>query len=306
MSLTTVVEHLLEDFHGARRLRAGSLIITVYGDAVAPRGGTVWLGSLIRVLAEFGLNQRLVRTAVFRLAQDGWLSAEQIGRRSFYSLTESGRRRFENAYRRIYTGPNEDWDRSWTLVLAPDLAGRDRESLHRELRWLGFGTIASGVFAHPMPDRQALRQLLVERDAGGLAHTMQARHLERPESEGALVRSAWDLEALAQSYLIFVDRFQPIRAAVRRSPRPDPKAAFMIRTLLIHEYRRVMLRDPKLPRALLPAGWPGLSAYALCRDLYRRIRPATERFMDQALESRDGPLPQAAPYLFERFDGPES
>jgi phenylacetic acid degradation operon negative regulatory protein len=41
-----------------------------------------------------------------------------------------------------------------------------------------------------------------------------------------------------------------------------------VRTLLIHEYRRVLLRDPNLPEALLPAGWPGLQARALCESLY--------------------------------------
>ena len=42
-----------------------------------------------------------------------------------------------------------------------------------------------------------------------------------------------------------------------------------MRTLLIHEYRRVLLRDPRLPAALLPLDWPGAAAFALCRDFYR-------------------------------------
>ena len=65
-----------------RRLkpRAKSLIMTVWGDAIAPHGGTVWLGSLIRLLAPLGLNERLVRTGVLRLVRDGWLAAEPLGR----------------------------------------------------------------------------------------------------------------------------------------------------------------------------------------------------------------------------------
>ena len=34
--------------------RAKSLIITVYGDAVLPHGGSLWLGSLIELMGLFG------------------------------------------------------------------------------------------------------------------------------------------------------------------------------------------------------------------------------------------------------------
>ncbi|MDN5872183.1 MAG: phenylacetic acid degradation operon negative regulatory protein PaaX, partial [Nitrococcus sp.] len=68
MSNIRIVEQLSEEFRACRPVRAGSLIITVYGDAIAPRGGTVWLGSLIALLTPLGLNQRLVRTSVFRLS----------------------------------------------------------------------------------------------------------------------------------------------------------------------------------------------------------------------------------------------
>ena len=78
-----------------------SLIITIYGDFIAPHGGTVWLGSFIRLVQALGLNERMVRTSVYRLSQEKWLVSQQLGRKSYYSLTTSGRRRFEHAYRRI-------------------------------------------------------------------------------------------------------------------------------------------------------------------------------------------------------------
>ena len=62
--------------------RAPSLIITVWGDAIAPHGGAVWLAGLIDLLAPFGINERLVRTSVFRLARDGWLAARRRSARA--------------------------------------------------------------------------------------------------------------------------------------------------------------------------------------------------------------------------------
>src|SRR4249920_2464826 len=37
--------------------RAKSLVVTVWGDALAPHGGAVWLSGLIRLLAPLGLNE---------------------------------------------------------------------------------------------------------------------------------------------------------------------------------------------------------------------------------------------------------
>ncbi|MDO6749310.1 phenylacetic acid degradation operon negative regulatory protein PaaX, partial [Gilvimarinus sp. 1_MG-2023] len=96
-------------------MRATSLVITIYGDAIEPHGGTVWLGSLIKLLEPIGINERLMRTTIFRLTQDGWLMSDKVGRRSYYSLTDPGRRKFKKAFRRVYSSKSAAWDGSWSL-----------------------------------------------------------------------------------------------------------------------------------------------------------------------------------------------
>ena len=81
---------LVSRFRRQRPLRGGSLIITVFGDALAPRGGAITLRSLIALLAPFGLTERLVRTSVVRLADDDWLAAGRVGRLSEYRLSAVG------------------------------------------------------------------------------------------------------------------------------------------------------------------------------------------------------------------------
>jgi len=103
------ISQWFKDFQDQHPTRANSLIITVYGDFIAPHGGTVWLGSFIKLVQPLGLNERMVRTSVYRLSQEKWLVSEQLGRKSYYSLTTSGRRRFEHAYRRIYFAPQDTW-----------------------------------------------------------------------------------------------------------------------------------------------------------------------------------------------------
>ena len=84
------------------RLRANSLLITVFGDAFAPRRQSIWLGSLIELLGLFGLSNRLVRTNAFRLSADDWFIATRLGRRSYYGLSDAGLLRVQHADQRIY------------------------------------------------------------------------------------------------------------------------------------------------------------------------------------------------------------
>src|SRR5260221_7928755 len=109
----------LDQLVADRPPRAKSLIMTLFGDAVLPHGGSIWLGSLIALAAPFGINERLVRTAVLRLTRDDWLDSRATGRRSVYGVTAARRQRIEDAYRRVYAGGAPSWSGRWCLVLMP-------------------------------------------------------------------------------------------------------------------------------------------------------------------------------------------
>src|SRR6266702_2202971 len=77
--------------------RTGSIVITVFGDAIVPRGGSVWLGTLLEFFKGLDIDSGVVRTAMSRLATDGWLERNKVGRNSFYRLDEKGRQTFDTA-----------------------------------------------------------------------------------------------------------------------------------------------------------------------------------------------------------------
>jgi phenylacetic acid degradation operon negative regulatory protein len=271
----------------------------------------VWLGSLIRLVAPLGLNERLVRTSVLRLTREGWFTVTRVGRKSYYGLTEFGHKALvADPPRRIYAAAPTPWDGTWHLVLTGLGNGTrriDREtrlSLKRELTWLGFGSVAPGVFAHPSPDRAGVERVLGKLGVADLVETMTAAPDRlRPERARDLLQTCWDLDALAAAYRRFVERFRPIWQAIEKADAPDPETCFTLRALLIHEYRRIILRDPELPAELLSPDWAGASARTLCRNLYRRVAPAAELHVKTTLETADGPLPEPRPYYFQRFGG---
>lgn len=306
MTIESASRKLIAEFASRRTLRTGSLITTVFGDAIAPRGGSVWLGSLIRVMSEFGIGERLVRTSVFRLVQDGWLQSAQVGRRSYYSLTDDGRQRFEQATHKIYGTPVSEWDQRWCLVILNEVGAGDRDQVRKEMSWLGFAPISSGVLAHPSPDMGDVDNTLGRLGMADELVILTAQTLRNESGMRTLAQSVWNLADIDDRYANFVQRFRPLMAAYVKSDCVEPRAAFLVRTLLIQEYRKVLLRDPQLPAELLPSGWHGTAAYQLCRNLYRAVYQPADQYLTEMLETADGPLPPADKPFMQRFGGLES
>lgn len=284
-----------------------SLIMTIFGDALAHRGATISLASLIDILADFGFNERFVRTSVFRLAKDGWLSSERIGRLSYYRITERSNIRFQQVEQRIYNLIQRDWLGQWDLVLLSSLEIDEKAQLKKELEWLGCASIAPNLMAYPGLDQHKLRQLLRELEMADQVIVFQATtpdlELGIPQPLPRMVGVKWPLAELSQRYESYLTLYRPLVALIEESASLEPSLAFQLRILLIHHYRRILLRDPDLPLALLPNNWPASAARNLCTNLYNLLYPAAEEYLWQKGRTAEGPLPSADPSFYLRFGG---
>lgn len=298
--LTRMISTLI----GELRPNAKSLIVTLLGDAILPHGGTIWLGSLAGLAAPFGCNERVVRTSVFRLSKEGWLTSTQVGRRSCYCLTDSSRRRFEAAHRVIYAVRQKPWSEDWTVVFTGLAEGEARETLRADLAWQGFGQLLPGVMLHPAPDENSVRQSLAETGLEDRAAVMKASGQGWMKAEGLrnIAARAWDLEGLASIYSNFLQNFRPFLPAVDACAQ-SPLQSFRLRILLIHAWRRAILRDPLLPEELLPAAWPGAAARLLCRNLYSSVHAMAEAHLAQTMDTAGGPIGEPSAEYFQRFGG---
>ena len=271
--------------------RTGSIVITVFGDAIVPRGGSVWLGTLLAFFEALDIDSGVVRTAMSRLATVGWLERNKIGRNSFYRLAKKGRQTFAAATRHIYDPPPSDWTGRFELLLIGN--GEDRDASRDALKNAGFGSPLPGVWVAPsgvpVPDEAA----------GAIRLEVSAED----DSGRRLLSESWPLDRTADAYQKFMKTFAPLRGWIGRGGDLTEADAFTARILLIHHYRRVVLRDPLLPTALLPGDWPGRAARELCGEIYRGLLRQSEQWLDRHATNEDGALPKPVAELARRFDG---
>src|SRR5260370_6403356 len=70
--------------------RTGSIVITVFGDAIVPRGGSVWLGTLLEFFTALDIDSGVVRTAMSRLGAARAGPARKVGRQNFFFVGQRG------------------------------------------------------------------------------------------------------------------------------------------------------------------------------------------------------------------------
>src|SRR5471030_1672240 len=170
--------------------RTGSIVITLFGDAIVPRGGSVWLGTLLEFFGTIDIDSGVVRTAMSRLATDGWLERNKVGRNSFYRLVKKGRQTFDAATKHIYDPQPSDWTGRFELLLIGN--GEDRDACREALKNAGFGSPLPGVWVAPsgvpVPEEASRAKLLPGRARPTArpirpAAGCQSRHFSAPRGK---------------------------------------------------------------------------------------------------------------------------
>lgn len=233
--------------------RAWSLIVTVLGDS-AQGSPDVEIGAaaLQAVLAPAGVAPQAMRTAIHRLKKDGWIRARRVGRSSAYSIAPHGRAEIARVSARIYAREGRaaaDWH---MLVAGPDglpsCASRDSEA-----------RVAPGMAIRPglPPAEPPEGCLALSGHAGPVPDWLRAA-LGPPE----LLRA---YAALDRALAALSDALDGIAA------RPDATARAALRLLVVHEWRRLLLRHPDLPDHLFPEGWRAPSCRSRVAALLDRL-----------------------------------
>jgi len=287
----------------ANNVSCTSMIVTLFGDVVSQHGEWIWLGSIIEALDPVGFNERSVRTSVFRLVQNDWLATKKIGRKSYYCLTENGRRETQRAERRIYFPHRATWDAHWILVLNVSVPDKKVDYFKKSIHWLGFNILSTGLFAHPSPDRRSLDEMLIENKlmSDVVVFKAKSEDVYSKNTLKTLISEKWRITELEKMYQSFLGMFREFALQVDFTQLSKIEC-FAFRLAILHEFRRIQLKDPDLPSELLPIGWAGFEAQDLLQRVYKHLVPGSLSFINEQLFNAHGELPSPTTNFYKRFN----
>jgi phenylacetic acid degradation operon negative regulatory protein len=239
--------------HAAGADSAPGLLLTVLGEFLLPSGDAALTAAFIDALGRLGVEEKAARQALMRTAADGLLHARRVGRRTLWRLTAKGEQFLSEGAERIYgfQASQAEWDGRWLIVLAraPQTDRAARHVLRTRMMWAGFGSPAPGVWISTHVDRtKEAERVLHEAGLDDGQIFLAEHHAGGPLD--AMVRQAWDLDALEEGYEQFLAEYSGDRSG----------DAMVWTVRLVHAWRRFPRVDPALPTTLLPARWSGVRA----------------------------------------------
>lgn len=251
-------------------LRVWSLIVTIFGDAVMNRGAIpepepIWIAELMALLDLLGIDAGIARTNLSRLVANGTLERDKAGRNTFYSLSPTSRADFAEASKRIYAQAPASPAGLFQLVTIDRCD--NRAAARKRLEVAGFRFMAPTI---------ALRPEHAGKDASEMPSGAILARAACTPTLTETAREIWQIDDLNAGYRRFEAAFRGLHAR----PEPEPAEAIALRTIAVHLYRRLVLRDPHLPPEALPTDWAGVRARTLFATLNEQLYPASEHWLE--------------------------
>jgi len=210
-----------------------SLIVTFFGDMAQGDNDRVSGTALTAVCEKLGIKPQAMRVALHRLRKDGWIDSVKMGRRSAYFLTQASREESAKASDRIYTNST------------PTFSGLD--------------ILISPLKDVPDPWLSAGPEIFVSfRNGTKTPKNSIVTHYDGPVPDWLPKRLiAWDI---VEGYQNFETRMQDI--TTDEWPQFSPHEIAAVRVLLVHNWRRLVLRHPVLPLEAFPGDCPIQECYS--------------------------------------------
>lgn len=228
--------------------RVWSLMVTIFGDLAQPDGSTIDGPVLSAIMAEVDVRPEAVRVALHRLRNDGWIASQKQGRTRRHALTLTSREETLQASARIYASPT-DREANWQLILLEDSSTLTRD----EMALRGFTPVLPRVYLGG-PNACAPTSALT---VNGNAAPSWLRQQMAPQM-------------LEDEYSALIPVLQNVERALSHN-RPNHLQTAVLRCLIVHNWRRIVLRHPALPLTLLPENWAGQRCHMLVDKLLRDL-----------------------------------
>ncbi len=263
-----------------------ALIVSLFGLYARDLGGWLATATIVRLMADLGVDDQATRSAVFRLKRRGWLEAEKQGRTAGYRTSAEALEILAEGDHRIYGRSRAASGDGWLLVAfsVPEAEREKRHQLRATLTRLGLGTVGPGTWVAPGHVEEAVLAALDRAGLRGFTDVFRAEHLSDADPRRT-VRGWWDLESLEATYAEYLRRFTDVATRCESAAGLDDDDAFREYVPALTAWRRLPYLDPGLPLESLPEDWIGLRAEVLFARFRALLAEPAARYVRQVVRS---------------------
>lgn len=262
------IESLLSDYLTDKPPRVWSLLVTLFGDLAQETDTQLSNAFLITIFDRIGIKPDALRVALFRLRKENWIATTRIGRNSLHALTQWGRAECLRANPRIYGNPLPQKNAYLILANPANRLDRDMDSSFH---------IGAHTYIANMP--------IIDKSEQNTQNILEIALLE-----GRPIPS-WISDRLCPPELVsasiaFQARLARLKTMLHASADYSPLQIALLRGLIVHDWRRIVLKLPALPAFLFPADLQIEACQTLVHKLLKQLARPSPQHLDESLKQR--------------------
>lgn len=256
-----------------------SLIITVFGDCVSLRGGTIAMAELQAITSLLKIEPGALRTAMSRLAKENWLEREKVGRNSFYKISNKGLDSFTEPTLKIYGGNKIDSSKEFLLGIKEVSNGREQKAFIKFVSRTNSIAINRHVFFIP---KKASNDRYIREEK---IFIVEGFEKNTPDWLNELLFP----QQLRSNLKGFINKFEELDRNMSLKDLSS-EDALIIRILLVHQWRRIILKIHHNPLMQSPKDWLLEDCRSLVASIYRRVSLRSEDWWDLPLSRKQADI----------------
>ncbi|MGI9623452.1 MAG: PaaX family transcriptional regulator C-terminal domain-containing protein [Acidimicrobiales bacterium] len=240
--------------------------------SLTDRSGYLDASALYDASDAAGFTATKLRLALRRLVESGLLQVEGRGRRAQIQLSAEGLA--ERSPDLAWTGAAyradaglDPWDGVWHIASfeIPEDQRAARDALRGQIIDLFGGQLSGGLYLSPFGWEPWLESIAHMHGVADRLTTLEASSVRHggTSDQAAVASLVWPVSEVHDSYVQFIDRWEPLVSAVPDNPGIAIRAAFEAAA----EFEAAFRQDPLLPAEVVPAQFAGPSA----RSLFRQV-----------------------------------
>ena len=245
--------------------RTWSIIVTIFGDLAQNPADEISGPLLLMLTQSIGIKPQAMRVALHRLRRDGWLVTEKSGRTSKHRLSEYGLDQSASASPRIYARTLSMPDTWHMLVASPET-----QNAQKELESRGYRRVLPSVYIGMGSAPDDTPEYL----------TLEGRLSAIPE----WLQTSIANKATIGEYSQLAQNLGIVKGFLENGCTPTPIETAVIRTLIVHNWRKIVLRQPDLSVEFL-SKHPTTECRALVWELLESLEhPSIEELITAACQ----------------------